>query len=132
MQPDGRYEVKQMSLTRNYEQDCWSLSEDGRKLLTVKEAVVDGTVVMTLAGTLRSDMEHVFRDELLALMTVGMNVVLDCGQLQYIAGTCQDALLSVQQTADNINRGTLTLRHVPPAILAELEKTNLHELLMIE
>ena len=132
MQPDGRYEVKQMSLTRNYEQDCWSLSEDGRKLLTVKEAVVDGTVVMTLAGTLRSDMEHVFRDELLALMTVGMNVVLDCGQLQYIAGTCQDALLSVQQTADNINRGTLTLRHVPSAILAELEKTNLHELLMIE
>ena len=132
MQPDGRYEVKQMSLTRNYEQDCWSLSEDGRKLLTVKEAVVDGTVVVTLAGTLRSDMEHVFRDELLALMTVGMNVVLDCGQLQYIAGTCQDALLSVQQTADNINRGTLTLRHVPSAILAELEKTNLHELLMIE
>ena len=121
-----------MSLTRNYGQDCWSLSEDGRTLLTVKEAVVDGTVVVTLAGTLRSDMEHVFRDELLALMTVGMNVVLDCGQLQYIAGTCQDALLSVQQTADNINRGTLTLRHVPSAILAELEKTNLHELLMIE
>lgn len=121
-----------MSLTRNYGQDCWSLSEDGRKLLTVKEAVVDGTVVVTLAGTLRSDMEHVFRDELLALMTVGMNVVLDCGQLQYIAGSCQDALLSVQQTADDINRGTLTLCHVPPAILAELEKTNLHELLMIE
>ena len=121
-----------MSLTRNYEQDSWSLSEDGRKILTVKEAVVDGKVLVTLAGALRSDMENVFKDELVALMTVGMDVVLDCGQLEYIAGACQDALLSVQQTADNISRGTLTLCHVPAAILAELEKTNLHELLMIE
>ena len=121
-----------MSLTRNYEQDSWSLCEGGRKILTVKEAVVDGKVLVTLTGALRSDMENVFKDELVALMTVGMDVVLDCGQLEYIAGACQDALLSVQQTADNISRGTLTLCHVPAAILTELEKTNLHELLMIE
>ena len=44
-----------MSLTRNYEQDSWSLSEDGRKILTVKETVVDGKVLVTLTGALRSD-----------------------------------------------------------------------------
>ena len=121
-----------MSLTRSYGQDSWSLCEDGRTILTVGETVADGKVLVTLAGTLRSDMENVFKDELVALMTVGMDVVVDCGQLQYIAGSCQDALLSVQQTADSINRGTLTLCHVPAAILEEFERTNLHELLMIE
>ena len=121
-----------MSLKREYGQDAWSLQENGRTLVTVKETEEDGKILVSLAGSLRSDMESVFKDELIALMTVGRDVVLDCEELAYIAGACQDALLSVQQTADSINRGTLTLRCVPPAILREFEKSNLHELLMIE
>ena len=89
-------------------------------------------ILVALDGALRSDMEHIFRDELVALMTVGKDVVLDCEKLTYIAGACQDALLYVQHMADSIRRGTLTLRHVPEDIYAEFERTNLHELLMIE
>lgn len=121
-----------MSLTRRYEQDSWHLCEDGHTILTVRETEEDGKVVVVLRGELRSDMEYSFKDELVALMTVGKDVVLDCGQLRYIAGACQDALLSVQQIADSMERGTLTLRCVPADIYAEFEKTNLHELLMIE
>lgn len=121
-----------MSLIRSYEGDSWSLQEDGRALLTVSEKEEDGGILVTVSGILRSDMEPMFKDELIALMTVGKDVVLDCGQLQYIASACQDALLSTQQTADSMNRGTLTLRHVPGPIYAEFQKTNLHELLMIE
>ena len=121
-----------MCLTREYEQVGWSLHENGRTLLTVRETEEDGRILASLAGSLRSDMECVFKDELIALMTVGKDAVLDCEGLQYIAGACQDALLSVQQTADSINRGTLTLRHVPSAIMKEFENSNLHELLMIE
>lgn len=121
-----------MSLKRVYEQDSWSMVEDGKTILTVKETEKDGRIVVSLAGTLRSDMEHVFKDELIALMTVGKDVLLDLENLQYISSSCQDALLFVQHTADSINRGTLTLQKVPSKIYADFKKTNLHELLMIE
>ncbi len=121
-----------MSLTRTYDDDSWSLIENGRTLLTVKEAEEGGKILISLSGCLRSDMEQMFKDELIALMTVGEDVILDCKDLQYIASTCQDALLSTQQTADSLNRGTLTLQNVPKTILEEFQKTNLHELLMIE
>jgi anti-anti-sigma regulatory factor len=121
-----------MSLTRKYDDDSWSLIENGQTLLVVREIEKDGKILITLAGTLRSDMEQMFRDELIALISVGMDVILDCKDLQYMANACQDALLFVQQTADGINRGTLTLQNVPEPIYAEFEKTNLHELLMIE
>lgn len=121
-----------MSLTRVYEEDSWSMIEDGKTLLTVKETEENGQILVKVSGMLRSEMEHVFKDELVALMTVGKDVLLDFENLQYISSACQDALLSVQQTADNINRGTLTLQKVPSKIYAEFQKTNLHELLMIE
>ena len=121
-----------MSLTRSYAQDSWLLSEEGKTILTVRETMANDEILVALDGALRSDMEHIFRDELVALMTVGKDVVLDCEKLTYIAGACQDALLYVQHMADSIRRGTLTLRHVPEDIYAEFERTNLHELLMIE
>lgn len=121
-----------MSLTRIYEEDSWILTENGKRLLTVKETEENGKMIVALSGTLRSDMEHAFRDELVALITVGIDVIVDCEELEYIANACQDALLFVQQTADRINRGSLTLRHVPPKIFQEFRQINLHELLMIE
>ena len=121
-----------MSVKRSYEEESWSLGEDGRTLLTVEEKEEDGRIMVGLTGVLRGDMEQVFKDELIALMTVGKDVVLDCRGLQYMASSCQDALLSTQQTADSMERGTLTLRNVPEKIYAEFQKTNLHELLMIE
>ena len=121
-----------MSLTRSFEQDAWSVSENGKTILTVRETEENGTITVCLSGALRSDTEHMFKDELVALMSVGMNVVLDCGELEYIASACQDALLSVQQMADSMGWGSLTLRKVPPAIFSELKRSNLHELLMIE
>ena len=121
-----------MSLTRVYEEDSWSMIEDGKTLLTVKETEENGQILVKVSGTLKSEMEHAFKDELVALITVGMDVIVDCEQLQYIANACQEALLAVQQTADSINRGSLTLCHVPPAILEDFRRTNLHELLMIE
>lgn len=121
-----------MSLTRSYTDDSWSMNENGQTLLTVREIEEDGKILVVLSGCLRSDMEQMFKDELIALMTVGEDVILDCKDLEYIASACQDALLSTQQTADSINRGTLTLKNVSKTIFEEFQKTNLHELLMIE
>ena len=121
-----------MSFIRTYKGDGWSLSEDGETLLTVTETQENGKTLVALSGVLRSDMEHTFADELIALMTVGKDVWLDCKNLKYIANSCQDALLSVQQTADSINRGRLTLTKVPEDIYADFQRTNLHELLRIK
>ncbi len=121
-----------MSLTRSYDQDSWSLEENGNTVLTVRETEENGQIMVYLSGELRSDAALIFNDELVALMTIGKDVVLDCGELTYIAHACQDALLSTQQTADHIARGSLFNDPATTEIYAEFEKSNLHELLMIE
>ena len=121
-----------MALTRNYGEDSWSLSENGEEILTVQEIISDREVLVNVSGSLRSDTEQFFQDELIALSTVGMDIIMDCKELKYIANACQLALLSVQQRMDGMGKGTLTLRNVPQDILKKKKKTNLHELLMIE
>lgn len=121
-----------MSLKREYNQDSWSLIDNGNTVVTIKETVEENTVRVQIFGSLRSDTEHFFQDELIALSTVGKDIVVDCKEIQYMANACQLALLNVQQKMDSMNRGSLTLCNVPAAIYADFEKTNLHELLMIE
>lgn len=121
-----------MGLTRIYSQDSWSLCEGGEAVVTIIETMEDNVVRVQVVGSLRSDTEHFFQDELIALSTVGKDIVVDCQGIQYMANACQIALLTVQQRMDSMNRGSLTLCNVPPSIYADFEKTNLHELLMIE
>ncbi len=121
-----------MSIKREYSYDSWSLCDNGQVIVTIKETIESNTVRVAVSGSLRSDTEHYFQDELIALSTVGKDIVVDCKNLQYIANSCQLALLNVQQKMDSMNRGSLTLCNVPPSIYADFEKTNLHELLMIE
>ena len=121
-----------MSLKREYTQDSWSLLDSGQTIVTIKETIEENTVRVQVSGSLRSDTEHYFQDELIALSTVGKDIVVDCKEIQYMANACQLALLNVQQRMDSMRRGSLTLCNVPPEIYADFEKTNLHELLMIE
>ncbi len=121
-----------MSLSRVYSQDSWSLCEDGQTIVTVKETVEENVARIQVSGSLRSDAEHFFQDELIALSTVGKDIVVDCKGIQYMANACQQALLNVQYKMDSMNRGSLTLCNVPRSLYADFEKTNLHELLWIE
>ena len=121
-----------MGLTRTFSEDSWSLCEGGETIVTIRETVEDNVVRVQVTGSLRSDTEHYFQDELIALSTVGKDIVVDCQGIQYMANACQIALLTVQQRMDSMNRASLTLCNVPQNIYADFEKTNLHELLMIE
>lgn len=121
-----------MSLIRTYGEDSWSLTENGKTILTVQETEKDGGIRIGLTGSLRSDAEPFFQDELVALATVGMNMTIDCQGLDYIANSCMNALLSVQQKIDSMQKGgSLTLINVPDPIYSEMKKLNLDELLMI-
>lgn len=121
-----------MGLKRIYSQDAWSLCDGDEVIVTVKESMEGNVVLVQVNGSLRSDTEHPFQDELIALSTVGKDIVVDCRDLRYMANACQIALLTVQQRMDSMKKGSLTLRNLPPEIYADFEKTNLHELLMIE
>lgn len=121
-----------MSLERVYQGETWSLTENGETILTVKETGEKNEICLKVTGSLRSDTEHWFQDELVALSTMGIDIVVDCEKLEYIANACQIALLSVQKRIDKMGRGSLTLRNVPDRIYDDFKKTNLHELLMIE
>lgn len=122
-----------MSLTRTYGEDSWLLSDNCKTILTVQETMKDTEILIGLTGSLRNDTEQFFQDELVALATVGMDIRVDCQKLDYICNSCMNALLSVQQKMDTMQKGgSLTLCNVPESIYAEMKKLNLHELLMIE
>ena len=121
-----------MALKRIFAQDSWSLCDGKETILTVRETGENNQVTVALSGSLRRDAEPFIQDELIALTTVGVDIVLDCKELTYISSACQLALLGVQKRTDSMQRGSLTLRNVPPEIYADFEKTNLHELLAIE
>lgn len=121
-----------MSLIRSYGENSWSLSENGKTILTVQEIANNGEIQVGLTGSLRSDTEQFLQDELVALATVGMDIVVDCQGLNYIANSCMNALLSAQQKIDSMQKGnSLVLCNVPENIYSEMMKLNLHELLMI-
>lgn len=63
-----------MSLKREYAQDSWSLCDNGQVIVTVKETIEENTVRIIVSGSLRSDTEHYFQDELIALSTVGKDI----------------------------------------------------------
>ena len=123
-----------MGLKLSFSDDgsSWSLLDGSQPILSVTETEDENCVVMALSGSLRSDTDLSFRDELVALTSVGKDIVVDCENLQYISNACQMTLLSVQQQMDSLRRGTLTIRNLPPEIYKEFEKINLDELLMIE
>ena len=67
---------------------------DGKTVLTLKEYEKDGSVVLQPDGELRSDFVHDFQDELIAFVTVGVNVVVDMGKVSYLSSTAQNAFLT--------------------------------------
>lgn len=101
-------------------------------VLSIDEIQTDSGITMTLKGELRSDVAHELLDELTALATVGVSIVVDFSDVTYITSTILDVFLTVQQLMDSMHKGALTLRKLPEEIYREFEKTGTSELLLIE
>lgn len=101
-------------------------------VLTIEEKETDNGIVMTLNGELRSDVAHELIDELTALATVGVRILVDFSGVTYITSTILDVFLSVQQLMDSMGKGSLVLCKMPAAIYQEFENTGTAELLLIE
>ena len=110
----------------------WNLCEAGKEVLAVEELAEEKNVRMELKGPLRSDTQHFFKDELLALATADCDLVIDCRNLSSISNACQIGLIETQQLMDAIGRGTLTLTGLPEPILADFRATGVAGSLAIE
>ena len=64
-------------LKRIFSDNSWSLADGNAVVLTVAESMDGGKAVVTLSGELRGDTAPALRDELVALATVGADIVLD-------------------------------------------------------
>lgn len=119
-------------LTRKLEGDAIVFYNGASHVLTIHETENDTGVLMALDGELRSDVAHELLDELTALATVGVKVVVDFEKVTFITSTILDVFLTVQQTMDSMGKGTLLLTKMPTEIYQKFEKTGTAELLMIE
>lgn len=120
------------TIKRIYQDDGVTFFIDGAQTLTMCERMEDGRVVIALSGALPSALVHDLYDELVALSTVGKEIVLDLREITYVSNACQQALLKAQQQMDAMERGSMVIVHLPEDILAQFEKIGLTELLMIE
>ena len=119
-------------LNRKIEGDSIVFDDGTTIVLTVEEKSTDQGILLLLNGQLRSEVAHDIQDELIALATVGVNIVVDFGKVTYISPTTQHSFLRVQQKMDTMGKGTLLLRKLPIEIFREFEKTGASELLLIE
>ena len=119
-------------ICRKIEGDSICFFDSSSNFLTIQEEEKEDSVLLTIAGELRSDVAHDLLDELIALATVGVNIRVDFGKVTYITPTVQHVFLRVQQKMDSMGKGTLTLRNLSQTIYHEFESTGTSELLMIE
>ena len=119
-------------LNRKLDGESIIYTDGAQTILTIGEKEQENGILLTLTGELRSEVAHDLQDELVALTTVGANVVVDMAGVTYISSTVQHVFLTVQQKMDNMARGTLVLKAMTDEIYSEFDKNGTSELLMIE
>lgn len=119
-------------LTRKIEADSMLFYDGDTLVLTVEETDLDGGVLLTMKGEIRSDTTHHIQDELEAFISVGLKVTIDFTDATFIAPSVLNALLNVQQLADFFRKGEIVLRHLPDEIYRKMDANGITELLMIE
>lgn len=120
-------------LTRKTEGSTSFFYDGSALVLTADEKMVDGALLMTLSGKLRTDAAHFIQDELDAFVTLGIKVIVDLKDVTFITPTVLHAFLSTQQNIDMLGKGELRLRNAPEQVLSEMEKVAINaELLMMD
>ena len=119
-------------LIKKIEGDSIVFYDGDTAVLTVCEKEDDNLITLEMKGELRSDAAHEVQDELVALATVGINIIVDLSSVTYIAPTAQHIFLRTQQKIDSIGKGSLLLTGPAENVYREFEKSGLSELLMIK
>ena len=103
-------------LTRKMDGDTMLFYKDDKMVLSVEETDQDGGILMKLRGELLSECAQPIQDELEALISVGLKVVIDFAGVEYVSAASMNAMLDSQHLADFFRRGELILRGLPDEV----------------
>lgn len=117
---------------RRIEDDTIMFYDGATQFLTIKESDTENGILLTLVGELRGEVSHDLLDELVSFVTVGVKVVVDCEKVTYIAPSNEQVFLDTQHKIDDMKKGDLTIRNLPPNIYQEFHKNGTPEVLKIE
>lgn len=117
-----------MAYTKKIEGDTIAVYVGDKKEFWIQETAEEKCVKVYLGGQLKTEYVHEFSDELMALVSMGMNLILDFSEVTYISSYFLKALLIVQQTVDKKDAAELKLVKIPDAIYQEFERIGFSEL----
>ena len=120
-----------MSLVRKIEDDVITFFQDDEEILWLKETLKEDTVTIAIGGSLISETKNVFLDELLALVSVGMNLELDMKEVKHVSAGFMQVLIRVELEIEKINK-QMKIRHLTPEVETIFEKTGAMDLLLVE
>lgn len=99
--------------------------------LEVKTELIERTAVMKLHGSATAELETELADEILALVSAGKDIRLDCSELDYISSTAQKKLMDIQlQYIEPLGK-TLVISGVSQSIYALFQSSRLETQLNI-
>lgn len=108
-------------------------TESAAEILRIDEKISEDrkSVQFDISGSLRSDIRYDLRDELMLCAAMKMDILINMSGLTHIANSCMSVLLEVQQSIDEMNCGSLSLKDLPKEIYNALDSIGLTDLLMI-
>ncbi len=122
-----------MSLSRVMQGDTLLLFKGNDLILSLDETQQDeNTILIKAKGIMNADTLHDFQDELTALTYLGLDLLIDFEDVNYLSSGCVQVLVDIQQKMDRQKKGNLALRKMPDALMRELESIGASELLDVE
>lgn len=113
-------------------EDSICLMDREKMVLRMTEIIKNNKAEIALEGYLRSDTAYALGDELKTLVLLGKDLSVDLSKANGLSTSCCKAFLSIQQTIDNNETGSLRLIRIPAALLKNMNATGLTALLQIE
>lgn len=99
---------------------------EGRSSTLEIETELEGrTAVMRLRGSATAELQTELADEILAFVSAGRNIRLDCASLAYISSTAQKRLMEIQLQYIEPLGASLTISGVSPKIYALFQSSRL-------
>ena len=107
------------------------MTDAGDEIARITEKLEKHIAVLTLSGTLNTELSFDLGDELKALLMTGCHVTLDMQAVTHLSAPIGSVLLNSQNDAEHYGK-RLLLRHVPACVMETLKANNLRYSLDIE
>lgn len=117
-----------MELSRRLECGVTTLYHQDARVIWMEERLEGDMVTVKLGGSLVSEAEHPFMDEMTALLQAGKRLSFELEEAEHISAAFLHAFLSLQKRADQRGMPSLRFRKLSDAARKEFEDSGYSEL----